>query len=87
MIERILAKPSESIRIASVSKYVERMALPKMTDERTIKTPVYDTHESIAAREPVKIASRCSTAPPRHGLAIAGPCTDAMRAGPRVMAV
>jgi len=40
------------------------MALPKMTDERTIKTPVYDTHESIAAREPVKIASRCSTAPP-----------------------
>jgi hypothetical protein len=42
MIERILAKPSESIRIASVSKYVERMALPKMTDERTIKTLVYD---------------------------------------------
>ena len=39
-VTEILAKPSESIRIASVSKYVGVVALPKMTDERTEKTVV-----------------------------------------------
>jgi len=69
MARLILAKHSESIRIASVSKYVGVMLLPKMTDERTKKTVVGPLRDNKRGRHPL-----------RDGLAIALPCTDAMRA-------
>jgi len=40
------------------------MALPKMTDERTIKTLVYASWGSIAARERLKFIIGYSATPP-----------------------